>query len=76
MTAFEPIANGRMRVRMKDGAEVVASRRGGRLIRARLVLGQREQAKRDLQQAQSLFADDAETLSLFQPLAIELSEPQ
>jgi DNA-binding LytR/AlgR family response regulator len=36
VAAFEPIANGRMRVRMKDGAEVVASRRGGRLIRARL----------------------------------------
>lgn len=47
-----------------------------RLIRARLVLGQRDQARRDLQRAQSLFADDAETLSLFQPLAIELSEPQ
>lgn len=47
-----------------------------RLIRARLVLGQREQAERDLQRAQSLFSDEPEVLSLLQSLTIELSDDQ
>lgn len=44
-----------------------------RLIRARLVLGQRDQAQLDLQQAQEIFAQDPETLAQFEPFQAELS---
>ncbi len=44
-----------------------------RLIRARLVLGQRDQAKLDLQQAQEIFAQDPETLAQLEPFQAELS---
>ncbi len=44
-----------------------------RLIRARMVLGQRAQALQDLQAALAVFADDPEALSLFEPLEIELT---
>lgn len=44
-----------------------------RLIRARMVLGQRAQAQQDLQAALAVFADDPEALSLFEPLEIELT---
>lgn len=44
-----------------------------RLIRARLVLGQRDQAKLDLQQAQEIFAQDLETLAQLEPFQAELS---
>jgi len=44
-----------------------------RLIRARMVLGQRAQAQKDLQAALAVFADDPEALSLFEPLEIELT---
>nr|WP_070958663.1 c-type cytochrome biogenesis protein CcmI [Hyphomonas sp. Mor2] len=47
-----------------------------RLVRARMVLGQIDQAKRDLERAQAVFADRPETLALFEPLALELSETQ
>lgn len=47
-----------------------------RLIRARMVLGEVEQARRDLQRAQSQFADQPETLARFELLASELAEPE
>lgn len=47
-----------------------------RLIRARLVLGQREQAALDLQQVQEIFAQDPETLAQFGPFQSELSDEE
>lgn len=44
-----------------------------RLIRARLVLGQREQALLDLQEAQAIFAEDSETLEQLELFQTELS---
>jgi cytochrome c-type biogenesis protein CcmI len=44
-----------------------------RLIRARMVLGDVEQARLDLESAQSQFSDQPETLSRFEPLARELA---
>lgn len=48
----------------------------GRLIRARMVLGEVDQARRDLQSAQSQFADQPETLARFELLASELAETE
>lgn len=47
-----------------------------RLIRARLVLGQRDQAKLDLQRVQEIFADDPATIAQFEPFQVELSEAE
>lgn len=44
-----------------------------RLIQARLVLGQRDQARRDLERAQAQFAEQPETLARFEQLASELA---
>ncbi len=44
-----------------------------RLIQSRIVLGQRDQARLDLQQVQEIFAEDPETLALFEPFQSELS---
>ena len=44
-----------------------------RLIQARLVLGQRDQARRDLESAQAQFSAQPETLARFEQLASELA---
>lgn len=44
-----------------------------RLIQARIVLGDMEQATSDLQTARAVFADDPEQLALFEPLAAQMS---
>ena len=48
----------------------------GRLIRARLVLGQRDQAALDLQRAQEIFAQEPETLAQFEAFRSELSDTE
>lgn len=47
-----------------------------RLIRARIVLGDVQRARVDLQTAQSVFANNPEQLAALQPLADELSVPE
>ena len=48
----------------------------GRLIRARLVLGQRDQAALDLRRAQEIFAQEPETLAQFEAFRSELSDAE
>lgn len=47
-----------------------------RLIRARLVLGQIEQARQDLETAQAALANDPDRLSVLEPLARELAQSE
>ena len=47
-----------------------------RLIRARIVLGDVQRARVDLQTAQAVFANDPEQLAALQPLVDELSVPE
>lgn len=47
-----------------------------RLIRARMVLGQLDQARLDLERAQSQFAEQPEVLARFDQLAAQLADPE